>query len=158
MVYPFETAAFTTDVGQVSRPVRTRFGYHIIKVADKRPARGQVQVSHIMLRSTEEDPGEKQKTDADRIAEINRQVKAGELSFADAAMKYSEDESSNTKGGELPMFGTGKMIEEFEDASFALKADGDISEPVKTRYGWPYHPTHGIQGAPTFDEAKGIEE
>ena len=155
MVYPFETAAFTTEVGQISKPVRTRFGYHIIKVADKRPARGQVKVAHIMLRSTEEDPGEKQKTDADRIAEIHRQIKAGELSFADAAVKYSEDESSNTKGGELPMFGTGKMIEEFEDASFALKADGDISEPVKTRYGWHIIQRLEYKAPPTFDEAKG---
>ncbi|MBK7296859.1 MAG: peptidylprolyl isomerase [Flavobacteriales bacterium] len=155
MVYPFETAAFTTEVGQVSHPVRTRFGYHIIKVSDKRPARGQVKVSHIMLRSTEEDPSEKQKTDADRIAEINRQIRAGEISFADAAVKYSEDESSNTKGGELPMFGTGKMIEEFEDASFALKADGDISEPVKTRYGWHIIQRMEYKAPPTFDEAKG---
>lgn len=155
MVYPFETAAYTTPVGEVSKPVRTRFGYHIIKVADKRPARGQVKVAHIMLRSTEEDPGEKQKTDADRIAEMNRQIKAGEITFADAAMKFSEDESSNTKGGELPMFGTGKMIEEFEDASFALKADGDMSEPVKTRYGWHIIKRMEYKAPPTFEEAKG---
>lgn len=155
MVYPFETAAFNTPVGQVSQPVRTRFGYHIIKVVDKRPARGQIKTAHIMLRSTEQDPSEKQAAVAARIAEIHAKLVSGEVSFADAALKYSEDEGSNTKGGELPMFGTGKMIEEYEDAAFDLKADGDISGPVKTRYGWHIIKRLEYQAPPTFDGAKG---
>ncbi len=154
MVYPFENGAFNTPVGQVSMPVRTRFGYHIIKVTDKRAARGQIKVAHIMLRSTDQDPAEKQANVEARIREIHRQVLQGEVAFSDAALKYSDDESSNTKGGELPMFGTGKMIEEFEDAAFSLKKDGDISAPVRTRYGWHIIKRLEWQAPPTYDAAK----
>lgn len=52
MVYPFEDAAYKTPVGQISQPVKTRFGYHIIQVKDKRKSQGQVRVSHIMVRAT----------------------------------------------------------------------------------------------------------
>lgn len=155
MVYPFENGAYNTPVGQVSMPVRTRFGYHIIKVTDKRPARGQVKVAHIMLRSTEQDPAEKQANVEARIREIHRQIKDGQIAFADAALKYSDDETTNTKGGELPMFGTGKMIEEFEDAAFALQNDGDVGEPVHTRYGWHIIKRLERVPPPTFDAAKG---
>ena len=51
MVFPFETAAYTANVGQVVGPVRTRFGYHLIRVTERRPARGEVEVSHIMIRT-----------------------------------------------------------------------------------------------------------
>ena len=155
MVYPFETAAYNTKVGEVSMPVRTRFGYHIIKVADKRPARGQVKVAHIMLRSTDQDSPEKQKEVESKIMELHQRIKDGELTFADAAMRHSEDESSNTKGGELPMFGTGKMIDEFEDAAFALKENNEMSAPVKTRYGWHIIKRLDHQAPPSFDQAKG---
>lgn len=154
MVYPFENAAYSTPVGEVSKPVRTRFGYHILKVAGKRPARGQVKVAHIMLRSTEQDSPEKQRQADERIHEIHKQIEAGTLTFADAALKFSEDESTNTKGGELPQFGTGKMIEEFEDAAFALKSPGQISAPIKSRFGW--HIIKSIEVIPpaSFETAK----
>ncbi len=154
MVYPFESAAYATQPGQISKPVRTRFGYHIIKVVDKRPARGQVKVAHIMVRSTDQDSPDKQKAAQDKINEVAGRLASNELNFSDAALKYSDDESTNTKGGELPMFGTGKMIEEFEDQSFALKADGDITKPFKTRYGWHIVKRLEYKAPPTYDEAK----
>ena len=154
MVYPFETGAYNTPVGQISKPVRTRFGYHIIKVVDKRPARGQVKVGHIMVRSTEEDSPEKKASAEKKINEVAGRLKSGELNFGDAALKYSDDESTNTKGGELPMFGTGKMIDEFEDAAFALTSDNEVSAPVKTRYGWHIIKRLEYKAPPTFDEAK----
>jgi peptidyl-prolyl cis-trans isomerase SurA len=154
MVYPFESAAYATQPGQISKPVRTRFGYHIIKVMDKRPARGQVKVAHIMVRSTDQDSPEKQKAAEAKINEVAARLASNELTFGDAALKYSDDESTNTKGGELPMFGTGKMIEEFEDQSFALKADGDVTKPFKTRYGWHIVKRLEYKAPPTYDEAK----
>ncbi len=155
MVYPFETAAYNTQVGEISAPVRTRFGYHIIKVVAKRPARGQVRAAHIMMRAPENDTTGRAADAERKIREVHAQLVAGQISFEDAALRYSEDESSSGKGGELPMFGTGKMIEEFEDAAFALKKDGDISEPFRTRFGWHIVKRLEYKDPPTYDEAKG---
>ncbi|MFN6379043.1 MAG: peptidylprolyl isomerase [Flavobacteriales bacterium] len=133
MVYQFEDAAYATAVGEVTMPVRTRYGYHILKVFDKRAARGEVQVAHIMIKEKKEDGGaEKAKV---RAEEIYQKAISGE-NFAELAAKYSEDGSSAKSGGELPWFGTNKMVNEFEDAAFGLKKDGDISAPIKTSYGW----------------------
>ncbi len=133
MVYPFEKAAFETSVGQLSMPVRTKYGYHIIKPVAVRPSRGEVHVAHIMIREKKEPNGAENAEKA--IRELHEKLKAGE-SFEDLAAKHSEDASSNKKGGELPWFGANKMVMEFEEASFALQQDGEISEPFKTNYGW----------------------
>jgi peptidyl-prolyl cis-trans isomerase SurA len=154
MVYPFETAAYNTKVGEVSAPVRTRFGYHIIKVVGKRPARGQIHAAHIMMRTAETDTPERSAEVEKRIREVHAQVISGQLAFGDAALRFSEDESTSGKGGELPMFGTGKMIEEFEDAAFALKKDGDVSEPLKTRFGWHIIKRLEYKAPPTYEEAR----
>jgi peptidyl-prolyl cis-trans isomerase SurA len=135
MVYPFENAAFNTKVGEISKPVRTRFGYHILKVYDRRPSRGEIKVAHIMVRSSETDSEDRQSLAEKQIKDIHTELMAGGV-FADLALKYSDDGSSSEKGGQLPMFGAGKMVEEFENAAFALKEDGDISEPVRSRFGW----------------------
>lgn len=149
MVYQFEDAAFNTPVGQVSMPVRTRYGYHILKVADKRPARGEVHVAHILIKEKKEDNGaENAKAKAQ---EIYLKAKAGE-NFSDLAAKFSEDGSSAKSGGELPWFGTNKMVSEFEEASFALKNDGDVGEPFKTSYGWHIVKRLGHRGLGTFPE------
>ncbi len=154
MVYPFESAAYTTPAGQLSQPVRTRFGYHIIKAVDKRPARGQVRVAHIMLRATDKDSPEKSAEVEKRIREIHAQITGGKVTFPDAALKFSEDESSSSKGGELPQFGTGKMIEEFEDVAFGLTEEKALSEPFKTRYGWHIVNLLEYMPPPAFDVAK----
>ena len=156
MVYPFEEAAYNTPVGKVSMPVRTRFGYHIIKVTDKRPARGTMKAAHIMIAVAKDAPQDEVESAQKKVNEIYAKLKAGE-SFAELAEEYSEDGQTASKGGELPPFGTGtqtRMVPEFEDAAFALKNDGDIAEPIKTDFG--YHIIKRIQLIPlrSFDELK----
>lgn len=134
MVYPFENAAFTTEVGQVSMPVRTRFGYHLLNVVDRRDARGELRAAHIMVRADEKDP-ESVKQGKAKIDNIYSMLQGG-ADFQEMALKFSEDASTARNGGELPWFGSGKMIESFENTAFGLAQDGDVSEPVQTSVGF----------------------
>jgi len=143
MVYPFESAAYNTEVGEISDIVRTQFGYHVLKVVDKRPSVGNIQVAHILISNDQE----LSKTDdpEGKIKEIYAKIEQGEK-FEDLAAQFSDDTRSAADGGILPMFGVGRMVPEFEKAAFDLKADGDISEPFSTPYGW--HIVKRIQHAP----------
>jgi len=134
MVYPFEKAAYETGVGQVSMPVRTRYGYHLIYVFDKRQARGEMHVAHIVVKPKSEANSEANAET--KVQEIYQKLVSGEATFEELAAKYSDDPTSAKKGGELPWFGTGKMVIEFEDAAYALKNNGDFSTPFKTAFGW----------------------
>lgn len=143
--YTFEDAAYTTPVGQISPVIETPFGYHIVKVNARRPARGQVLVEHILkltqgLTDTE---AAAKKAQIDSIAN----VLANGADFAAVAAVESEDPGSKRNGGKLQWFGTGMMVPEFETASFDLKK-GEISAPVKTAYG--YHLIHKL-------DSKGID-
>jgi len=135
MVYPFETGAYTTEVGKISPVVRTDYGYHIIKLTDKRPAFGKVVVAHIFLTVP------KGATAADslriklRIDSIYKKLKDG-AKFEDLAKQYSEDKGSAAKGGVLPKFGVNRMVPEFIDAIYLLDNVGDYSAPTLTPYGW----------------------
>jgi peptidyl-prolyl cis-trans isomerase SurA len=138
MVYPFEEAAYNTPVGSVSNPVRTRFGYHIIKVVDRRPARGTIKAAHLMVSAGKDATAEQRENAEKKINELYEKLKAGER-WDELVSFHSDDPGSNKKGGELPAFGSGttqRMVPAFEDAAFALQKDGDFSAPVLTEYGW----------------------
>ncbi len=152
MVYAFETAAFETKVGDISLPVRTKFGYHIIKVVDKREARGSIKVAHIMVK-TGKGAVSHVKGDAPKlkIEEIYGKLKDGE-DFAVLAKQYSDDTGSAKRGGELPEFNTGKMVETFENTAFGLAKNGDYSEPIKTDFGWHIIKRLGLKKVAPFEE------
>jgi peptidyl-prolyl cis-trans isomerase SurA len=153
MVYPFETAAYTTPVGEVSMPVRTRFGYHILKVTGQRDAQGEMSAAHIMIKTGKDSDEGKVAEAKKKIDEVKALLDKGET-FEDLAKKYSEDRGSSNKGGALPRFGTGRMVPVFEKAAFGLENDGDYSDPVLTEYGW--HIIKRIERFPvaTFEESE----
>jgi len=153
MVYPFESAAFNTPEGEVSEVIRTRFGYHILKVTGKRKARGEVQVAHIMVRMPANAPQAQVANAEGRIMEVQRLLLNG-ASFESLAMKYSEDPSTANKGGVLPWFGTGKMVEPFEDAAFAMNEIGELAGPVRTDYGFHLLKLIGKKTLPTLEESR----
>jgi len=133
-IYPFENAVYSTEPGKVSRPFRTQLGYHIIKVIEKRPARGEAQVAHILV-YTPKSRGEEGITAArKRIDSIKAAIKAG-TPFEDLVKQYSEDRHTRNDGGVMKIT-VGKVAPVFENAVFALKNPGDISEPVQTDYGF----------------------
>lgn len=135
MVYPFENGAYALNVGEISMPVRSSFGYHIIKLTDRTPAMGKVRVAHIMVNAGgAADPTR----DAEIIARINEiyaKVEGGE-DFVELARKYSDDRGTAQKGGELPWFGVNRMVPEFIAAIKELQKPGDFTKPLKTAYGW----------------------
>lgn len=134
-VYPFENAVYNTPVGKVSAPFRTQFGYHIVKVMDKRNAQGEVKVAQILIEVKKSQGEEGIALGNKRVDSVLRDLKKG-MSFEDAVTKYSDDRFTKKDGGVMPAFGVGKMDPDFEKAAFALKKPGDISEPVKTEYGF----------------------
>ncbi len=153
MVYPFECAAYNTPVGQVSPIVRTRFGYHILKVYDKRPSRGEMLAAHIMVKIPK-DASEQDKANAStKIKEIEDKLKAGER-FEELARKFSDDKQTSDMGGQLQPFKSGRLPKEFDEAAFALKNNGDVSGPVLTQYGWHLIKRIDKKELPPFDAVK----
>lgn len=155
MVYAFESAAYKTPVGKISMPVRTRFGYHLIKVTDERQNRGDVSVAHIMLLNPSAEKGD---TDMDKakntIQDIYKKIQQGE-DFAELAKQFSEDKSSASKGGVLARFGSGQLSsEEFENVAFSLTKDKPVSAPFQSQFGW--HIVKLIEKFPlkTMEESK----
>lgn len=153
MVYPFENAAYNTKVGEVSMPVRTRFGYHILKVFDKRDARGQILTAHIMASTRGMQTAADTLAAKQKLEEIQAKIKQG-VDFAELAKQFSDDPGSASKGGQLPWFGTGKMVPEFEEAAFQLKNNGDVSDIIQTKFGFHIIKRLDYKPLPSFDEIK----
>ncbi|RBP30770.1 peptidyl-prolyl cis-trans isomerase SurA [Oceanihabitans sediminis] len=147
MVYEFENAAYNTPVGEISKPFKSSFGYHIVLVHNKRKDRGKRKVAHIMVGLEKEDA-------EDRIQDIYKKIQQGE-DFKSLAKQFSEDKSTANNGGELQPFSGGELrSQEFEDAAFAIDKIGACTKPFKTSFGWHIVKLLDKIAVPTFEEAK----
>lgn len=135
MLYDFESVAYNTSIGEVSVPVKTQYGYHLILVNDKRKAVGERKVAHIMFKTGKGANTKKINESYKKASETYDLLTKGDK-FVEVAERFSEDRSTAVKGGVLPSFGVGKMVREFEEATFSLKLPGDFSKPFQTPYGW----------------------
>jgi peptidyl-prolyl cis-trans isomerase SurA len=122
--------------GEVSAPVRTPSGFHIVKLNERRGGEAkvivnQIHVRHILIKTNELDDDE---TVRQKLARLRERILKGE-DFAGIASTTSEDPGSAPDGGDLGWTGPGTFVPEFSKAIADLK-DNEISEPFKTRYGW----------------------
>ncbi|HPG73701.1 MAG TPA: peptidylprolyl isomerase, partial [Bacteroidales bacterium] len=154
LVYEFESQMYNTPVGSFSQPFRTRFGYHVLKVENKRPAKGRYKVAHIMIMVPRDASPEQIAEAESRLVEVLVRIKKGE-DFGELAKEFSEDRQTANNGGNLGWIDVGgKMIRNFEDAVFALDHVGQVSEPLKTSYGWHIIKVLEKQEIKSFEEAK----
>ena len=135
MLYLFECAAYETPIGKVSKPVRTRYGYHLVKPNLIRKAKGKMRTSHIMITTS---PRVKDNEASEtKINSIFNELKLNNKTFEELAVEYSEDRKSAKKGGEIGWISSaGNFYPEFEKTVFSLKKDGEYSQPFKTPNGW----------------------
>ncbi|MFN2260666.1 MAG: peptidylprolyl isomerase [Psychroflexus sp.] len=131
MVYPFENAVYNMEVDEISKPVRTQFGYHIIQKTDERESRGEISTAHILVFENDSlgDP-------KSLIDKIYQKLENGE-DFHELAKQYSHDTNTGQNGGYIPAFKVGGLNSKtFENTAFALQNPGDYTKPFKTKFGW----------------------
>ena len=152
MVYPFESAAYELEVGDLSMPVRSQYGYHLVKLLDRRSASGIVRVRHIFFASNGKSSLQEQQRAERSANEIYTRLEGGEDFIS--LLEFSEDRKTKDAMGELPEFGINKMMPAFEEAAFSLEAPGDYSAPVETSIGWHVIQLIEKKPLPSFDELK----
>lgn len=151
-VYPFENTAYNTPVGEISKPVRTKYGYHLIRVSDKKPAGKKVKVAHILKKVGKDADEQEEQQAKQELQNIYQKIQEG-ADFKEMARKHSEDKRSSRKGGMLPEFGVGKMVPKFEDVAFNLDK-GEVSSPFRTQYGWHIVKLYEKDGLGSFEKMK----
>ena len=133
-VYALEEAVYGTEVGEISKPFRTQYGWHIVKVEEEQDHK-EVKARHIMKMVPRGDSN-LDSLDAAKLAEIELIASVVTLeNFAEVAKTESEDRGSSVRGGDLGWFGLGMMVKPFEDAAFSIQP-GEISKPIRSQYGW----------------------
>ncbi|MDD6209626.1 MAG: peptidylprolyl isomerase [Bacteroidales bacterium] len=149
VIQPITDAAYATPVGAFSYPVRSTFGYHIIKVHGKKANPGEVLAAHILISAQENNLLQAKH----RIDSIYSVLQSGG-DFSVLAKEFSDDRGSAAKGGELPWFGVRKMVPEFETIAFSLVSPGEYSRPFRTRFGYHIIKLLGKRPFPSYEDMK----
>jgi peptidyl-prolyl cis-trans isomerase SurA len=157
MITPFEDAAYGLKKGSVSDPVRTPYGYHIIKVVDRRPSKGKILVAHIMKAAPPGITEKEEKAAEESINIIYKELEKG-ASFSELAKKYSDHKQSADNGGKLDWFGAGEIITEFAEAAFAIPDTGKYTKPVRSSYGWHIIKLLDRKAPGSFEESRSYLE
>lgn len=158
MVYPFETGAYNTKEGEISMPVRSDFGYHIIKVQSVTDAMGTIQAAHIFLQlpfdaSKEDEAAMKQKAD-----NIYKELAKDGSNWNELVTKYTDDRGTVSRGGALSNFTVSRIVPEFIETCKGLEVN-EIAKPVRTSYGYHIIKLLGKTGIGSFDkESQAISE
>lgn len=153
MVLPFEDAAYSLEEGEISMPVRTEFGYHLIKLQSKKPALGKVQVAHFFLKMPQDPTAEDSARLESRIDSVYNALKAG-ADWNETVKTLSDDKSSANNGGKLPWFGSNRMVPDFINGIRSIPDTGMISEPILTSYGWHIIKLIDTKPIGTFEDEK----
>ena len=148
-----EDVIYNTPVGKISKPVQSAFGFHILKVNDKRQDPGQIRAAHILIMVPQ---GASETTEANALNKIDSiyQVAVSGGDFAELAKQYSDDKGSGARGGDLSWFGYGAMVPEFQTAAFALENINDISKPVRSQFGYHIIKLIDKKPSPSFEEKR----
>jgi peptidyl-prolyl cis-trans isomerase SurA len=149
----FEDACYNTPEGEVyPEVIKTNFGYHIIKVTDKKERIPEIKASHILVDFYDEQGNVDSAAAKSRVDSVVMRIKAGE-DFAKLAEEYSEDTGSKAQGGDLGFFQRRMMVKEFDEAAFNLKP-GEVSDIVKTNYGYHIIKVTDVKPYPSFEQNK----
>jgi len=149
----FEDACYTLKKGEVyPEPVKTQFGYHLIKVTDRKLRTPEIRASHILIQVKPESTSEDTTVALELVNSIKDKIKLGE-DFNELAKEFSEDEGSKSTGGDLGYFTRRMMVQPFDEAAHNLKV-GEVSDVVVTPFG--YHLIKLVDRKPlkSFDEEK----
>ncbi len=151
MIYPFESTAYGLNVGEISAPVRTDFGFHIIKLTERKPAMGRVQVAHIYFQFPPKSTSADSAAVLQEAETVHARLKEG-AAFEEMASYFSDDHSTAQSGGLLDWFGANRMIPEFIEHTSKLTSSGQISPLFKSQFGYHIVKLIDQQKPGTFDE------
>ena len=151
----FEDAVYKLKVGDYTKEiVRTPFGLHIVKLTDKRKRSNGIRASHILIQEQKDSLGKTVDSMAtyEKAKQVLQRIKNGE-DFAAVATEVSQDPGSAQKGGDLGYFDRRRMVQPFDSVAFLLKV-GEVSDLVRTPFGWHVIKVIDIKGYEPFDKQK----
>ncbi len=152
VVYPFECAVYELKGGGVSYPVRTEYGYHIIKLIDQEPALGKIKASHVLVNVPQSADPVEVETAKRKIDSAYALLQKGK-SFEEVARSFSDDKSSLIRGGMLAEFNVSRMVPEFIEQLYHLKPE-QYSKPFRTQFGYHIVQFHSATGVESYEAAR----